>query len=79
MEKENKTASQKAKEFSDDLKEQAKTLLQDFDAQEHMDEWKKGAAELANITAKVVRKYPLQSVVGALAAGFVLSSLLRRK
>lgn len=79
MENENKSAAQKAKELSEEFKEQTKQLLQDFDAQKHMDEMKESVAEFADITAKFVRKYPIQSVIGAMAAGFVLSSLMRRK
>ena len=80
MEKETiKDAAQKAKELTEELKEHTKVFLQDFDAQEQMENMKESMAELADATAKFVRKYPLQSILGAAAAGFLLSSLIKRK
>jgi ElaB/YqjD/DUF883 family membrane-anchored ribosome-binding protein len=80
MEKEHiKEAADKAKEFSEELKEKARIFLQDFDAEEQMENMKDSVADLADTTAKFVRKYPIQSVLGAAAIGFVVSGLLRRR
>ena len=46
---------------------------------EDMEDVKAAAAELAEDAATFVRKYPLQSLFGALALGFLVGSTLRRK
>jgi ElaB/YqjD/DUF883 family membrane-anchored ribosome-binding protein len=46
---------------------------------ENLDGLKEAAGEMAEGAAVFVRKYPVQSVLGALAAGVVLGALLGRK
>lgn len=55
----------------DDLAEQAKKLAEDSI---DVEEAKKLAAQLGEEAAVFVRKYPLQSVLGAAVAGFLLGS-----
>jgi len=46
---------------------------------EQIEGLKEAAGELADEAAAFVRKYPVQSVLGAVAAGFLLGALLNRK
>ena len=40
---------------------------------------KESAAEFADTAAKLIKKHPIQSVVGALVAGVLVGMLIKRK
>ncbi len=70
----------------DELAEKAKKIAQDAGERidelkdsEEVDRLKETASELGEEAAAIVRKYPLQAVLGAAVAGFILGSLGRRK
>ena len=60
----------------DELAEKAKKLAE---GSEELAQMKKMASDMGEEAAAFVRKYPLQSVLGAAVAGFLLGSLGRRK
>ena len=70
----------------EDLAEEAKKIAEDAGARlealkdsEEVEKLKAVAKELGSEAAAVVRKYPLQSVLGAAVAGFLLGTMGRRK
>jgi ElaB/YqjD/DUF883 family membrane-anchored ribosome-binding protein len=67
-----------AKEALDEGKNRLNEKLKEFDLPE-MEEMKELATELADQAAEAIKKYPLPSVIGALALGFVLGNLWGRK
>jgi ElaB/YqjD/DUF883 family membrane-anchored ribosome-binding protein len=69
-------------EFSDSVKravegsaEQIKEKISEFTKGEEFERVRESAAELAEEAAAFVRKHPLPSVFGGLAAGFLLGLL----
>lgn len=62
----------------EDLAEKAKQIAEDAGDSEELARMKQVAAQLGEEAAAVVRKYPLQSVLGAAVAGFLLGSLRRK-
>jgi ElaB/YqjD/DUF883 family membrane-anchored ribosome-binding protein len=70
----------------DELAGKAKKIAEEASAQlgslkdsEEFESMKKMASDLGEEAAAVVRRYPLQSVLGAAVAGFLLGSLRRGK
>jgi len=68
-------AKRMAAESSEDLKEKLSSLA----SAEDLEKLKESAGEMAEEAAAFVRKYPVQSVLGALAAGFLLGAFFNRK
>lgn len=69
----------KAKRMAEDATSGVKEKLEELQSSEEWEEIRKTATDMAKDAAELVKKYPLQSVLGAAAAGFLLSSLLNRK
>lgn len=64
-----------ASEFAENLKEKIGESLNHEDVQA----MKETAQEVADSATDFIRKYPLQSVLGAAVVGFALASLLNRR
>lgn len=69
----------RAQKMAEDAASNAKEKIDSLQDSEEWQEVRKMALGLAKESAEIVRKYPLQSVLGAAAAGFLLSSLLNRR
>ncbi|MGZ3693584.1 MAG: hypothetical protein ACXWQO_05300 [Bdellovibrionota bacterium] len=69
----------RAKKMAEDATENVKEKLEGLKDSPEWEEIRTMALNLSKEAAEVVRKYPLQSVAGAAAIGFVLSSLLNRR
>jgi len=62
----------------EELAETAKRIAEEAGDSEELARLKKVAADLGEEAATIVRKYPLQSVLGAAVAGFLLGSMRRK-
>ena len=71
--------SQKAKRVAAEASEGLKEKLSSMKGLEDLDGMKEAAEGLAEDAAEFVRKYPVPSVLGALAAGFVIGAILTRR
>ncbi|MGE3263046.1 MAG: hypothetical protein AB7K68_14790 [Bacteriovoracia bacterium] len=69
----------RAKRMAEEATAGVKEKLEGLQDSEEWEEIRAMATGMAKDAAELVRKYPLQSVLGAAAAGFLLSSLLNRK
>ena len=68
-------AKRMAAESSEELKEKLSTMA----SAEDLEKLKESAGEMAEEAAAFIRKHPLPSVFGALAAGFLLGAFFNRK
>jgi ElaB/YqjD/DUF883 family membrane-anchored ribosome-binding protein len=58
------------------------TIKETFDSLKDSEQWEEvseAAKKMSAEAAELVRKYPIQSVLGAAAAGFLLGALMNRK
>jgi ElaB/YqjD/DUF883 family membrane-anchored ribosome-binding protein len=62
-------------DFADNLKE----AFENIEDNEDVAAMKESAKEIADTATELIRKYPLQSVIGAAVIGFALGSLLNRR
>ena len=69
----------KAKRAATDSAAGLKEKLSSLKDLEEIEGLKEAASELADEAAAFVRRYPVQSVLGAVAAGFVLGALVNRR
>jgi ElaB/YqjD/DUF883 family membrane-anchored ribosome-binding protein len=69
----------RAKKMAEEATETVKDKLGDIQDSPEWEEIRTIAKGFAKEAAEVVRKYPLQSVAGAAAIAFVLSTLINRK
>lgn len=62
-----------------DAADQIKKTFENFDTDEEMQAMQQTAKEAADVATDFIRKYPIQSVLGAAAIGFLLASVLKKK
>lgn len=62
-----------------DIQDEIKAAIENLGVDEDLKAMQDSAKEIADVATEFIRKYPLQSVVGAAAIGFVLGSWLNRK
>lgn len=62
-----------------DTAEQLKKSFENFNSEEELQALQKTAKEVADVATDFIRKYPIQSVIGAAAVGFIIGSLLKKK
>lgn len=62
-----------------DTAEQIKKSFENFKSEEELQALQKTAKEVADVAADFIRKYPIQTVIGAAAVGFIIGSLLKKK
>lgn len=74
-----KQAQDFSENISTKLSESLKEALDKIEHNEDMQAMKDSAKEVADAATEFIRKYPLQSVFGAAAVGFILASLINRK
>lgn len=79
MSKEFNEFADKTKRAAAETAETLKEKLSSLQSLEEIEGLKEAAGELADEAAAFVRKYPVQSVLGAVAAGFLLGALLNRR
>lgn len=79
MSKDFDSMAEKAKKVADETTQDIKERFSKLKEAPEIEEMKKLASELAEDAAVFVKKYPIQSVLGAAAVGFLLGSLLNRK
>lgn len=70
---------EKAKKAAGDAADSLKDKFQDWKGAPSSEEIRVLAKELAEDASAFVRKYPLQSLAGALAAGFLLGAFIQRR
>jgi ElaB/YqjD/DUF883 family membrane-anchored ribosome-binding protein len=58
--------------------DQVKKTFENFDTDEQIQSMQKTAKEAADVATDFIRKYPIQSVLGAVAIGFILASVLKK-
>ncbi len=72
-----------AQDFSENisakLSESLNEALNKIENSEDVQAMKDSAKEVADVATDFIRKYPLQSVVGAAVVGFILANLINRK
>ena len=66
---------QQASEFIENLK----STIENFDAEESAQAMQESAKEIADVATEFIRKYPIQSVLGAAAIGFLVCAFIKRK
>ncbi len=66
-------------DFSDSITESLKEALSKWANHEDVSAMKESAKEVADTAAEFVRKYPIQSLIGAVAIGYVLGSLTTKR
>lgn len=74
-----KQAQDFSENISTQLSESLKEALNKMEHNEDMQAMKASAKEVADSASDFIRKYPLQSVLGAAAIGFILAHLINRK
>lgn len=74
-----KQAQEFSENVSNKLSESLKEALEKMEHNEDVQIMKDSAKEVADAATEFIRKYPLQSVFGAAALGFILASLINRK
>lgn len=65
--------------ISTKLSESLKEALDKMEHNEDVQALKDSAKEVADAATDFIRKYPLQSVIGAAAIGFILANFINRK
>ena len=71
--------AEKARKIATESGESVKEKLSELPDSEEWEQLREAAAGLGEDAAVFVRKYPIQSVLGAVAVGFLLGSVLGRK
>jgi ElaB/YqjD/DUF883 family membrane-anchored ribosome-binding protein len=71
--------AEKARKIAAETGESVKEKLSELPDSEDWEQLRQAAAGLGEDTAVFVRKYPIQSVLGAAAVGFLLGTALGRK
>lgn len=61
------------------LSESLKDAFEKIEHNEDVQAMKDSAKEVADVATEFIRKYPIQSVLGAAAVGFVLGNILSKK
>lgn len=74
-----KQASEFADNVSEKLTESLKEAFGKLEHQEDVQALKQSAKEVADTATEFIRKYPLQSVIGAAIIGFAVGSLLNKR
>jgi ElaB/YqjD/DUF883 family membrane-anchored ribosome-binding protein len=62
-----------------DLAAKLKETLKDIDQDEDVTAMKETAKEVADVASEFIKKYPIQSVLGAVAIGFILGNLTSKR
>jgi ElaB/YqjD/DUF883 family membrane-anchored ribosome-binding protein len=70
---------ERAKRFAEEAGETVKEKLGSFQDSAEWEDIRRTATSLAKEAGELMRKYPVQSVLGAAAVGFVLGTLLGRR
>ena len=68
----------KKKIENDDLVENLKESFENINVDEELEKMQATAKQVADVATEFIRKYPLQTVVGAAAAGFLIGVLVKR-
>jgi ElaB/YqjD/DUF883 family membrane-anchored ribosome-binding protein len=71
--------TERAKRMAAESSEELKEKLSSMASAEDLEKLKESAGEMAEEAAAFIRKHPLPSVFGALAAGFLLGAFFNRK
>ena len=79
MEDDFEKVKERAKRFAEEAGETVKDKLNSFQDSAEWEEIRKTATSLAKDAGELVRKYPVQSLLGAAAVGFVFGALLGRR
>lgn len=74
-----KQTSDFAENLTVKLSESLKEAFEKLEQQEDVQAMKESAKEVADTATELIRKYPLQSVIGAAIIGFALGSLFNRR
>ncbi|MBC7466196.1 MAG: hypothetical protein H7256_09395 [Bdellovibrio sp.] len=59
--------------------DQIKKTFENFDTEEEIQAIQQTAKEAADVATDFIRKYPIQSVLGAAVIGFLLASVMKKK
>lgn len=71
--------TERAKRMAAESSEELKEKLSSMASAEDLEKLRASAGEMAEEAAAFIRKHPLPSVFGALAAGFLLGAFFNRK
>lgn len=71
--------TERAKRMAAESSEELKEKLSSLGGAEELEKLRASAGEMAEEAADFIRKHPLPSVFGALAAGFLLGAFFNRK
>lgn len=71
--------TERAKRMAAESSEELKEKLSSVASAEDLEKLRESAGEMAEEAAAFIRKHPLPSVFGALAAGFLLGAFFNRK
>lgn len=71
--------TERAKRMAAESSEEIKEKLSSMASAEDLEKLRTSAEEMAEEAATFIRKHPLPSVFGALAAGFLLGAFFNRK
>lgn len=71
--------TERAKRMAAESSEELKEKLSSVASAEDLEKLRESAGEMAEEAAVFIRKHPLPSVFGALAAGFLLGAFFNRK
>lgn len=74
-----KQAQDFSENISTKLSDSLKEALDKMEQNEDIQAMKDSAKEVADAATDFIRKYPLQSVIGAAAVGFILANIINRK
>lgn len=69
----------KPADLADQLTDDLKKVIENFDEQEDVVKMKKQAKEVADVATEFIREYPMQTVVGAAVVGLAIGYLLGRR
>lgn len=68
-----------AENISSKLSEDLKEAFKKIESNEDIQAMKDSAKEVADAATDFIRKYPIQSVLGGIAIGFFLSSIINKR
>ncbi len=77
--KQNNFAENITENLSETLKETLKETFGQFAGSEDIEAMKESAKEIADTASDFIRKYPVQSIAGAVVVGFIIGNLNSRR